>query len=113
VIIYENVNLPHIRGRTCKKNPFMTRKLSNFSNGSQIWFKLCEMICEITTINFMKAKNHFNHFWSIFAFFSTMCHAFFSCKYTPSHHNIKQNDVSLFFWVMLYHNIQKHCENLL
>ncbi len=49
----------------------MTLKLSKFSNGSQIWFKLCEMTCEITTINFMKAKNHLNHFWSIFAFFTT------------------------------------------
>ncbi len=50
----------------------MTKKLSNFSNGSQSCFKLCEMTCEITTINFMEAKNHFNHFWNIFAFFSTL-----------------------------------------
>ncbi len=70
--IYENVNLPHTYDQTCKKDPFMTKKLSNFSNGSQSCFKLCEMTCEITTINFMEAKNHFNHFWNIFAFFSTL-----------------------------------------
>ncbi len=46
-------------------------KLSKFSNGSHIWFKLCEMTCEIIIINFMRAKNHFNHFWGIFAFLST------------------------------------------
>ncbi len=34
------------------------------SNGSQIWFKLCEIII----INFMKVKNHFNHVWNIFKF---------------------------------------------
>ncbi len=73
VITYENVNLSHIHGQTRKTNPFMTRKLSNFSNGSQIWFKLCGMTCEITTINFMKAKNHFNHFWSIISFFFVHC----------------------------------------
>ncbi len=49
-------------------------KISNFSNGSQIWFKLCEMTCEITIINFMKVKNQFNHFWNIFAFFNMSCH---------------------------------------
>ncbi len=37
-------------------------KIIKISNGSQIWFKLCEMICEITIINFMKIKNNFNHF---------------------------------------------------
>jgi hypothetical protein len=47
-------------------------KISNFSNGLQIWFKLCDMTCEKTTINFMKVKNHFNHFWNIFTFFKVL-----------------------------------------
>jgi hypothetical protein len=68
----------------------MTWKLSNFSNGSEIWFKSCGMTCEITITNVMKVKNHFNHFWNIFAFFNTSWHVFFSCKHTPSHHNIKR-----------------------
>jgi len=57
----------------------------------------------------MKVKNQFNHFWSILAFFSTPLHVFFSSKYTPSHHNIKRKYI---YRVMLYHNMQKHCENL-
>jgi len=31
----------------------------------------CEMKWELIIINFMKAKNHFNHFGSIFTFFNT------------------------------------------
>jgi hypothetical protein len=69
--------LPRIYDQHCRKNPFMTWKLLNFSNGSQIWFKLCEMTCEITTVNFMKIKNHSNHFWSIFSFFNMLWHVFF------------------------------------
>jgi hypothetical protein len=66
-------------------------KIAKVSNGSQIWFKLCEMTCEITTINFMKVKKfHFNHFWNIFAFLSMSSHVLFSCKYIPSHHNMKK-----------------------
>jgi hypothetical protein len=80
---------PYLSSRP-SKNPFMTWKLSNFSSGSQIWFKLCEMTCEITIINFKKVKNHFNHFWNIFSFLNTPWHVFFSCKYTPSYQNIKK-----------------------
>jgi len=66
-IICENVNLPHAYDHHHIKNSFMTLKLSKFSNGSQISFKLREMTCEIITINFMKIKNHFSHFLSIFS----------------------------------------------
>ncbi len=113
----ENVNLPHTYDHDHKNNSFITWKLSNFSNGSQIWFKSCEMTCEIIIMNFMKVKNHFNHFWNIFVSFSTLWYVLFSYKYTAIHHNIKRKWFIfcsiLFFGVMLYHNMQKHCENLL
>jgi len=60
MIIYENVYLSHTYDMDRRKIIY-DMKLSNFLNDSQIWFKLCEMTCEITT-SFMKIKNHFNHF---------------------------------------------------
>jgi hypothetical protein len=85
----------------------MTWKLSNFSNGSQFWFKLCE----ISIINFMKIRNHFNHFWNVFAFFNTLWHIFF-------HANILQAIITYLKMINCfsigggggvknYHNMQK------
>ncbi len=34
-------------------------------------------VCEIYITNFIKVKNNFNHFWSIFAFFNTITSIFF------------------------------------
>jgi len=39
--------------------------------GSQIYSSHMESQCLIDITNFIKTKNHFNHFLSIFAFFST------------------------------------------
>jgi hypothetical protein len=50
----------------------------------------------------MKVKNHFNHFWSIFAFLSIQWYVFFSCKYIQSHHNIKNNLVFFLFFFLGY-----------
>jgi hypothetical protein len=47
-------------------------KIIQKKDGSQIWFKLCEITCEITTINFINVKNHFNHSWNIFSFLNTL-----------------------------------------
>jgi len=54
-----------------KKHPFVIWWLSNFSHGSQTYYNNMESQCWIDTTNFINTKNHFNHFWSIFAFFST------------------------------------------
>ncbi len=94
-----------------KKNSFMIWKLSKFSNGSQIWFKLCEMTCEITTIFFMKIQNNFNHIWNIFAFLSMLWHVFVSCKYTPSHNNIKRKWFLFFIFGLCFIVIWKNPRN--
>jgi hypothetical protein len=39
--------LQHTYDQCLGKTPLVKRKLSNFSHGSQIWFKLCVITCEI------------------------------------------------------------------
>jgi hypothetical protein len=43
VIVYWNFNLPHTYGQCFEKTQFVKWKLSNFSYGSQTWFKVCEI----------------------------------------------------------------------
>ncbi len=51
------------------------------------------------TTHFVKIKNHFNHFWNIFAFFNTYLYIFFSYKYILTCHNINRKKLgfSLFY----------------
>jgi hypothetical protein len=49
-----------------------------------------ESQCLINITNFIKAKNHFNHFLSIFAFFHMLQWIFFWHKYTLTSHHIKK-----------------------
>jgi hypothetical protein len=51
---------------TLKKKPMCEMKIWTSSYGSQSWFKLCGITCEINVTNFINCKNHFNFFWSIF-----------------------------------------------
>jgi hypothetical protein len=108
-----NILIYHIFMLSVLKNPFMRWKLSNFSNGSQTWFKICGITCEIYITNFIKVKNHFNCFWNIFIFFNTQLNVLFSYKYISIHHDIHRKQLNYFLFyclVMYYHNIQKHCE---
>jgi hypothetical protein len=74
-----------------------------------------ESQCLIDITNFIKTKNHFSHFWSIFALFNMLQHIYFWHKYTVTSHYITLKSVifNFFdsFWVLTYHNMQKHCEN--
>jgi len=73
-----------------------------------------ESKCLVDTTNFIKTKNHFNPFLSIFAFFSKVWCIFLTQKYTLTSHHIKEKCSFFgiwFLWVLTYHNMQKHCEN--
>jgi hypothetical protein len=48
-----------------------------------------ESQCSIDITNFIKTKNHLNHFLSIFAFFSTLWCIYFWHKYIPTSHHIR------------------------
>jgi len=58
------------------------------SHGSQTYSNHMESQCLIYITIFIKTKNHFNHFFSIFASFSTHWCTFFWHKYTLESHNI-------------------------
>ncbi len=57
-------------------------------------------VCEIYITNFMKVKNHFNHLWSIFAFFNTQLQVYFLYKYISIHYNIHSKQ---FFSFLFYY----------
>jgi len=77
-----------------------------------------ESQCLITVTNFIKIKNHFNHFLSLFAFFNMLQHIYFLHKYTLTLHHVKLKNVVFLtfdvfgFWpIILCKNIVKILDN--
>jgi hypothetical protein len=110
VIVCQNVNLLHTYGHRPQKHPFVIWYLSNSSHGSQTYSNHMESQCLVDTINFIKTKNHFNHFLNIFAFFNTQWHTFCCHKYILESHNISwKNEFSLCYGLPYYAKIlEKH-----
>jgi hypothetical protein len=81
-----------------QKHLFVIWWLLNFSHASQTYSNHMESQCFVDTTNFIKIKNHFNHFLTIFAFFDTSWHIYFWHKYSLTSHHIRfKNVVSLEF----------------
>ncbi len=72
MIVCQNINLPHIYNYRPQKHAFVIWELLNSSHGSQTYSNHMESQCLINITNFIKTKNHFNHFKSIFALFNML-----------------------------------------
>jgi hypothetical protein len=59
-------------------------------------------VCEIYITNFMKVKNHFNHLWSIFAFFNTQLQVYFLYKYFNLYNIHSKQFFSFLFYYLGY-----------
>jgi len=68
----------------------------------------------INTTNFIKIKNHFNHFFSEFSFFNTQWCTLFCHKYILEPHNInwKKEFYLQLNYVIIYHSMQKVWKNM-
>jgi hypothetical protein len=64
--------------------------------------------------NFIKIKNHFNHFLNIFIFFSKMWHVYFLHKYILTSHHVNYLFIYCIWllWGLTYHNMQKNMKIL-
>jgi hypothetical protein len=90
MIVCQNVNLPHIDGH----HPQKTHLWYNNYQILHMAHKLFQSY-GITMFNryYIKTKNHFSHFWNIFAFFSTLQHIYFWHKYIVTSHHITLKSV--------------------
>jgi hypothetical protein len=70
-------------------------------------------VCEIYITNFIKVKNHFNHFWSIFSFFNTQLQVYFWYKYISIHHDIHSKQFFSFLFYCLGLCFTIICKNIL
>ncbi len=110
LIICQKFNLPYTYGHCLKKHQFVIWWLSNSSHGSQIYSNHMESQCLIDITNFIKIKNHFNHFLRIFTFFSALWHIYIAKIYfNITLYEIKKCNFFCIWlrWVLTYHNMQK------
>ncbi len=88
MIVCQYVNLSHTYGHCPQKQPLVIWYLSNSSKGSQTYSNHMELQFLIDTTNFIKTKNHFNHFLIYLHF---LVHSDVHCfchKYTLELYNI-------------------------
>ncbi len=112
MIVCQNVNLPHAYGHHPQKHPFVTWKLSNFSHGSQTYSNHMESQCLIDITKFIRTKNHFNHFFSIFSFLIHNDVHFFATNKVWNHTIYIEKMNFLCNWIFLCYNLPYYAKKL-